>query len=841
LRRIAATQAQTVTQTVVYSDQDTINGTAYDPAAPPMFYAQSGTVQQWTIVNNSAQVHTFHIHQIHFAVEAYDGIKLSQQYEVDNVNVPAATATGPGTVQLLLDFTDPLVIGTFLLHCHILSHEDAGMMAKIRVGTAPPLSASPTSVTFANPSAAAQSVAVSGGLAPYSASGCGTVVGATVNGSSITLKPVAAGSCLLTIADSSGLIVSVPITVNSPASPIVVSPSSLSFTSPSAASENASLSGGTPPYTASGCSGIAASAVSGPTLTVAPLAPGSCSLTVSDSAGNSSGVAVSVNQASTGSPMDNLTFHQNAMRQGWYSSEKQLTTTSVASGNFGLLTTLTAPAGQTAMGKVYSQPLYVSNQLASDGNLHNLVIVSTATDQVYAYDDQTLTEVWHRDFTNSAAGVTPQSWSDTGCSDVNPYVGITGTPVIDRSLNELFVVVATKENGVFYQRLHGISLASGADVAVTNITASESLATGGTASFNPEWNFNRAALLEANGNIYAAFGSHCDYDSTTTHGWVLSYAASTLAPTGSVANITDANLTTTAYYLGAPWMSGFGPAADAQGNIYFATGNGPWNGTTDFSMSALKLPGNLNVGDASYFTPAGEAADSSGDADFGAGGVVLLPDQAGSLPHLMLAGGKCGVGTAKGGTQGCQKYLLNRDNLGGQHSGDAGALWHADTGGTMFGGPAYFQGPGGAQYVLYGGNPLNAYALSLSPPSLTVYSSTNSAVGCLECRNGGSQPVVSSNGTLAGSAVAWAIKDPSSAGGTVSLYAFDAVNLSKTLFTGVAGQWTKTPGASWIAGLLSSPLVANGRVYVPTDGGVAVFGLSGTATARPALRRQRQL
>jgi hypothetical protein len=381
-------------------------------------------------------------------------------------------------------------------------------------------------------------------------------------------------------------------------------------------------------------------------------------------------------------------------------------------------------------------------------------------------------------------------------------------------------------------------------VAVTNITASESLATGGTASFNPEWNFNRGALLEANGNIYAAFGSHCDYDSATTHGWIMSYAASTLAPTASVDNMTDSNLTTTgaAYFLGSPWMAGFGPAADAQGNIYFATGNGPWNGTTDFSMSVLKLPGNLNLGNVSYFTPAGELGDSNYDADLGSGGVVLLPDQAGSLPHLMLAGGKCGAGTAKGGTQGCQKYLLNRDNLGGQQAGDAGAVWQANTGGGMWGGPAYFQLAGGAQYVLYGSKPLNAYALGVSPPSLTLTSSTNPAVGCLECRNsGGSQPVVSSNGTQAGSAVAWALKGPGGGGGGISLYAFDASNLATTLFSAPAGQWTETPGASWIGGLFVSPLVANGRVYVPTDGGVAVFGLTGTSAAHPTLQRRRHL
>jgi hypothetical protein len=169
--------------------------------------------------------------------------------------------------------------------------------------------------------------------------------------------------------------------------------------------------------------------------------------------------------------------------------------------------------------------------------------------------------------------------------------------------------------------------------------------------------------------------------------------------------------------------------------------------------------------------------------------------------------------------------LLNRDSLGGFKSGDAGALWHGDTGGGMWGGPATFQDAGGTTYVVYGtGSPISTYALGLSPVSLAVQSS--GTPGCLECRNKGSQPIVSSNGTTPGTAVVWALKTPGNAGGNLTLYAFDALKMSHTLFTGVAGTWTVGSGASYIGGALISPTVANGRVYVPTDGGVAVFGLS---------------
>jgi hypothetical protein len=132
----------------------------------------------------------------------------------------------------------------------------------------------------------------------------------------------------------------------------------------------------------------------------------------------------------------------------------------------------------------------------------------------------------------------------------------------------------------------------------------------------------------------------------------------------------------------------------------------------------------------------------------------------------------------------------------------------------------------GNAYVIYGGGtPLNTYLFNPSAATFSVYSSAN--VGCLECRDSGSQPVVSSNGTTPGSAVAWALKTPGNGGGTISLYAFDALKMT-TLFSGAAGTWTQAAGTSWIGGALVSPLVAGGKVYVPTDGSVAIFGLKGT-------------
>jgi hypothetical protein len=207
--------------------------------------------------------------------------------------------------------------------------------------------------------------------------------------------------------------------------------------------------------------------------------------------------------------LDNLTFHGNSARTGWYANETTLTAANVGSSAFGQIATLSAPSNLPALGKVYAQPLFVTSEVATDGKAHNLVIVAGSTGQVDAFDETTHAVVWNRSFTNAAAGIRQQLWSDTGCADVNPDVGIVGTPVIDRSRDTLYVVVATMENGVPYTRLHAIGLGSGLDVvAPTVISGSVALATGGTASISSLNNMARAALLEANGNIYVTLGSH---------------------------------------------------------------------------------------------------------------------------------------------------------------------------------------------------------------------------------------------------------------------------------------------------------------------------------------------
>ena len=103
-----------------------INGRKFSPDAPPMTSARVGTYQRWRIINATHELHPFHIHQVHFLAYAENGVPLAQPAWLDTVNVPYGSS-----VDVILDFTDPVIKGMSVFHCHLLNHEDKGMMAKI--------------------------------------------------------------------------------------------------------------------------------------------------------------------------------------------------------------------------------------------------------------------------------------------------------------------------------------------------------------------------------------------------------------------------------------------------------------------------------------------------------------------------------------------------------------------------------------------------------------------------------------------------------------------------------------------------------------------------------------
>ena len=500
----------------------------------------------------------------------------------------------------------------------------------------------------------------------------------------------------------------------------------------------------------------------------------------------------------SGTPIDVTTYHYDLARTGWNPSETDLTPATVASPKFGLLTTLNVD------GNVFAEPLLVSNFVMPDKTTHNLLIVVTGHNSVYAYDAQTYAVLWHVNLG------TPQKTADTGCADVNPEYGITSTPVIVRtgpSKAALFVVSATEHSPYsFSTNVHSLNLSTGQPVVpAVQINPSATYSNGQPLTFSPQNQWSRAGLVWANNSLYVSIGSHCDNNAGNISGWLLRYNQS-LASTGQFHTIADQ----AGYELSSIWMAGFAPAVDSKGNLFVVTGNGEYrrNGTAagNWGESVLRIAPSL-AGNPGSFTPASYQFLNNADLDFGSGGVMLLPVQPGqAAPPMAVAMGKDAV-----------IYLLKQSNLGGLTKGDAGALQSirvSYSGNGLWGGPAFYNSPNGPMvYYQVNGDVLHGYLLNTSAtPSLT-----NTVNGTTTAGYGGSTPIVSSNGTTPGTGVLWLVRR----GTTVQLEAYDATNLGAPLYAAGAGTWATGSGSAFV-----TPLEANGRVYVPAYGAVTVFGLT---------------
>jgi suppressor of ftsI len=132
-------QAPAAHRTVVLSEDNNgmyINGKQFNMNDPPMFTVKTGTTELWNVVNITEEVHDFHIHQVHFLVLQVNGNTVQHPFWQDSAVVPHRIpgvngSWKPGYLTVLMDFRDPIIKGEFMFHCHILDHEDSGMMAKI--------------------------------------------------------------------------------------------------------------------------------------------------------------------------------------------------------------------------------------------------------------------------------------------------------------------------------------------------------------------------------------------------------------------------------------------------------------------------------------------------------------------------------------------------------------------------------------------------------------------------------------------------------------------------------------------------------------------------------------
>ncbi len=516
-----------------------------------------------------------------------------------------------------------------------------------------------------------------------------------------------------------------------------------------------------------------------------------------------------------------LTQHYDNARTGQNTNETILTPANVNSTTFGKLFTLAAD------GYVYAQPLYMPNLAIPGHGTHNVLFVATEHDSMYAYDADTGTQLWFRTFLSN--GVTPLSTADVGnTQDINPEIGITGTPVIDPSTNTIYVVVNTKEGGALIDRLHALDITTGLDklggpVQLTgSVPGSAPDASGGMVPFTVQWENQRPGLLLFNGYLFIGFASHGD--NGPWHGWILGYNASTLQQTGLW------NTSPNGRGNGI-WAAGSGLAADAGGSAYVATGNGddtvtvpapPPSTTIDYGDSIVRVSLANGVPlPVDYFTPYNQGSLDSSDADVGSGGVLVPPDQSGPFPHILIQAGKQG-----------SLYVVNRDKMtsDGSHycngcSSDPEIIQTVSLDGGLWSMPSYWNGN---VYAWGNGGHLQAFSLANGRLSASATSQSAESSGFP-----GSTVAISSSGTANG--IVWAVEsDAYNSNGPAILRAYSAMDVATLLYASnlTGGRDQLGPAVKFVV-----PVVTNGKVYVGAQKQVDVFGviIPGSQTISPVL------
>ena len=525
---------------------------------------------------------------------------------------------------------------------------------------------------------------------------------------------------------------------------------------------------------------------------------------VSNSGGSvtSMPATLTVSAGQVASTVDVITYHYDNMRSGQNLNETSLTTSNVNATMFG-------KKGEFMVdGKVDAQPLYLS-QVAIGGQKKNVLYVATEHGSVYAFDADSINGTTSAFLWKTSTLGTGETTSDNrSCGQVSPEIGITATPVMDRSRNAIYIVAMSKNaGGTYFQRLHALDLSTGAELfagpkAITaTYPGTGDNSSGGNVVFDPKQYKERPGLLQINGTVYTTWSSHCDIRPYTS--WVMAFSADTLAQT-SVLNLVPNGSD------GGIWMSGTAPAADGAGNIFFLEGNG----TFETTLNAQGFPSNADCGNCfvkistgaglklvDYFTPHNTVAESSADLDLGSGGAILLPDvqdAGGVAKHLSVGAGKDAI-----------IYVADRDNMG-KFNANTDQIYQeisGQLGGQVFSMPAYFNG---TVYLGAVGDALKAFPVTTARVALTPSSQSTHNFAYP-----GTTPSVSANGATNG--IVWAIENS----GAI-LFAFDATDLTKELYDSnqAANSRDHFSGNKFI-----TPMVANGKVYVGTPNSVAVFGL----------------
>ncbi len=515
-------------------------------------------------------------------------------------------------------------------------------------------------------------------------------------------------------------------------------------------------------------------------------------------------------------PISVTTYHYDNYRTGWNQFETGLKPSDVSGANFGLLSSTTLDD------QVDAQPLILGSQkVAGHGGKREVAYVATESDTVYAIDANTGHVLLSKNFGTPV----PFTSLPGSCNNNGPNIGINSTPAIDPSTNTLYVVTDTYESNNPVYRIHALDPGTLNDkVTPVVVSASGVLSDGSTYNFNAYASRLRAGLLIANGNIYAGFASYCDIAADQSRGWVLGWNLNTLTPLASNQLNNKLAHSTDDFFLTSVWMSGYGLAASVAGDVYFVTGNSDYSGDSynrvrNIAESVVQLSGDLTTV-KSLYTPEGDDGWQNldkWDADFGSGGVMLLPPQTGASTNIAVAAGKVGI-----------MYVLNADDLGnGKLKG--GRAYSTANVGSCWCGPSYYKGSDGfGRVVSSGNNTVGVWRVDATgaKPRLILKQQPGNVDGS---QFPGFFTSVSSNGTLSGTAVVWAVGRPvDNDPAHISLYAFNP-DKQGTLFSAVAGSWPNTGGDSNIV-----PVVANSKVFVASDQTLSIFGI-GAAGGKIAL------
>jgi hypothetical protein len=496
-----------------------------------------------------------------------------------------------------------------------------------------------------------------------------------------------------------------------------------------------------------------------------------------------------------------ITYHNSPLRTGLNSSETILTPTNVNSASFGKLFTLSVD------GLVDAEPLYLSAVSIPGSGSHNILIVATEHDSVYAFDADNGSLIWRVSALKS--GETPSD--NRGCSQVTPEIGITSTPVIRPigSDGVIYAVAMSKDSsGDYHQRLHALDAATGSELykGPVDITAkfpgTGDNSSGGYVVFDPAQYKERSGLLLVGGVVYLAWASHCDIRPYT--GWIMGYSAATLAQK-TVINLTPNG------NEGAIWGAGAGLTADSHGNIFFLDANGIFDTTLsstgfpssgDYGNAFIRLTTTGGLAVADYFEMDNGVTESDQDVDLGSGGAILLSpmkDASGNTWTLAAGAGKDG-----------NLYLVNRSSMGKFNSGSNKI--YQELSGALPGGiwstPAFF---GTKIYFGPVGQPILAFEFKNAKLLATPVAKTSNAFGYP-----GATPSISSN--KGEDAIVWAAENTNPA----VLHAYNAINLQELYNTSQAAGSRDHFGAG---NKFITPLIINGKVYVGTTTGVGVFGL----------------